>query len=254
MPPVFRHPLSSNLALPSAFGAAPAAFRSLLYSPAMDWMHLVYYVALIALLFTGLFVNLLGLPGLWLMLASVAGYAVVTGWNRYVGWASLVTLLVLALLAEVVEFLAGSAGAKKAGGSKRGMIGAIVGGLLGGFFLTFIPIPIVSTIVGVCLGTFLGAWGAELMVGKEMDHSMQIGWGAAKGRLVGTLLKTMFGVAMLLVAMVAAWPSGAANTAGTTTTVTTTAPAAPVTPATQAATAPASAPTSAPAMLPEVEE
>ena len=215
----------------------------------MDWWHLTYYVALMALLLTGLFVNLLGLPGLWLMVASVAGYAVVTGWNRYVGWASLLVLLVLAILAEIVEFAAGSAGAKKAGGSKRGMIGAIVGGLLGGFFLTFIPIPIVSTIVGVCLGTFLGAWGVELLVGKEMDQSVQIGWGAAKGRLVGTLLKTMFGVAILLVGMVAAWPSGSASPAAATTQ-----PAPPpITPATLPSTPPDTAPATGPATLPAVE-
>ena len=174
----------------------------------MDW---VYYVALIALLVTGLFVNLLGLPGLWLMLASAAAYAWVTGFGVHVGWQSLTVLLVLAIIAEVVEFLAGSAGAKKAGGSKRGMIGAIVGGLLGGFFLTFIPIPIVSTVVGVCLGAFLGAWAVELLVGKEMDQAVQIGVGAAKGRFVGTVLKTLFGLAMLVVAMITAFPTGASR-------------------------------------------
>ena len=210
----------------------------------MDWLHLVYYIALFALLLTGLFVNLLGLPGLWLMLASALGYALVTGWNRYVGWPSLIALLVLALVAEAVEFVAGSAGAKKAGGSKRGMLGAIVGGLLGGFFLTFlVPVPILGTIVGVCVGTFLGAWGVELMVGREMDQSVQIGFGAAKGRLVGTLLKTLFGVTMLIVAMVTAWPRGAAAPAAATI------PPPPTSPA----TLPATAPTTTPVTLPAVE-
>jgi hypothetical protein len=195
----------------------------------MDW---VYYLALFTLLLTGLFVNLLGLPGLWLMLASAAAYAWVTKWN-YVGWQSLTVLLVLAIIAEVVEFVAGSAGAKKAGGSVRGMLGAIVGGLLGGFFLTFlVPIPIIGTIVGVCVGTFLGAWGVELMVGKEMDQSVQIGLGAAKGRLVGTLLKSLFGVTMLIVAMITAWPTGALSTTPTQTTPTTSATTAPTTAAT----------------------
>lgn len=204
----------------------------------MDW---IYYVALLALLITGLFVNLLGLPGLWLMLASAAAYAWATRWD-YVGWPSLLTLLVLAIIAEVVEFLAGSAGAKKAGGGVRGMIGAVVGGLLGGFFLTFlVPIPILGTIVGVCVGTFLGAWGVELMVGKEMDQSVQIGIGAAKGRLVGTLLKTLFGVTMLIVAMVASIPTGAR------------AKTAPAAPAATASPAPATSPATLPTSLPAVE-
>jgi uncharacterized protein YqgC (DUF456 family) len=173
----------------------------------MDW---IYYVALVALLVTGLFLNLLSLPGLWLMLASTAGYGWVTHW-RHVGWPSLLALLVLTVVAEVLEFVAGSAGAKKAGGSVRGMMGAVVGGLLGGFFLTFlVPVPILGTIAGVCVGTFLGALLVELLVGKEMGHSMRIGAGAAKGRFIGTMLKTLFGVAILIVAMVTAFPTGAA--------------------------------------------
>lgn len=191
----------------------------------MDW---VYYIALFALLLTGLFVNLLGLPGLWLMLASSAAYAWATGWNRHVGWQSLAALLVLAIIAEIVEFAAGSAGAKKAGGSVRGMIGAVIGGLLGGFFLTFlVPVPILGTIVGVCVGTFLGAWAVELLVGKEMDQSLKIGVGAAKGRLVGTLLKSMFGGAMLVVAMITAWPTGASPTGASPTGAITAPPASP---------------------------
>ena len=57
-----------------------------------------------------------------------------------------------------------------------------------------------GTIAGVCVGTFLGAWIVELLVGKEMGHSVQIGVGAAKGRLLGTLAKTLVGVVMLTVA------------------------------------------------------
>lgn len=168
----------------------------------MAW---VYYTALIVLLLVGLFVNLLGLPGLWIMMASALGYAWATGW-RYLGTKALVALLVIALVAELVEFLAGSAGAKKAGGSKRGMVGAVVGGLLGGIFLTFIPIPVVSTIVGVCLGTFIGAFVTEILVGKETGHSAQIGVGAAKGRFLGMMLKTAFGVTMLIEALWVGFP------------------------------------------------
>lgn len=170
----------------------------------MPWF---YYTALLALLLIGLLINLLGLPGLWLMMASALGYAWGTGW-RYLGAKSLVALLVIALVAELVEFLAGSAGARKAGGSKRGMVGAVIGGLLGGIFLTFIPIPIVSTIIGVCLGTFLGAFVTEMLVGKETGHSAQIGVGAAKGRFVGMLLKTLFGVVMLILALWVGFPVG----------------------------------------------
>ena len=169
----------------------------------MDW---VYYIVLIALLFVGLFINLIGLPGLWIMVASALGYAWLTGWRR-VGWRGLVSMLVLALVAEAVEFLAGSAGARKAGGSKRGMIGGLVGGLLGAIFLSVVPIPGVAQLVGAIIGTFIGVVVVELMVvGKQVDHSFQIGMGAAKGRVWGTILKTLIGVIMFFVALVAAFP------------------------------------------------
>ena len=196
----------------------------------MAW---VYYTVLIVLMVTGLLLNIFGLPGLWVMVAAAFGYAWVTGFGAYLGWEGLLVLTGLAALAEVLEFLAGSTGAKKAGGSKRGMVGAIVGGLLGAIFFS-IPVPILGTIVGACLGTFLGAWVVELMVGKEMGHSVQIGIGAAKGRLWGTLLKLSIGGVMLLIGAIIALPFGAA------------APAAPV-------LAPASRPATSPATLPAVE-
>jgi len=198
----------------------------------MDW---VYYAVLIALLVAGLFINVLGLPGLWVMVASALGYAWVTGW-RHVGWPALVALVVLALAAEAIEFVAGSAGAKKAGGSKRGMAGGLVGGLLGAIFLSVIPIPGVAQLVGAIIGTFIGVVAVELLfVGKAVDRSVQIGVGAAKGRFWGTIFKTLIGVIMFFVALVTAFPLELGKRAATPTT----APAPPPTTAPVLTTAPA---------------
>lgn len=176
---------------------------------ALDW---IYYLLLLILLVTGLFVNILGLPGLWLMVASYGAYAWAT-WDRgYVGLSSLITILVLALLAELVEFVAGAAGSKAAGGSKRGMAGAIIGGIVGGIVGT--PIfPLVGTIIGACLGSFAGAFLIEVAIGRSHDESWKIGIGAAKGRFWGIIAKSGFGVAMLIVALYVAFPAGATTAA-----------------------------------------
>ncbi len=123
-----------------------------------DW---AYYIILLVVLAFGLFINVFTLPGLWLMVLAALGYAWATGF-AYLGMPGLVTLLVLALLAEGVEFVAGGAGAKKAGGSKRAMVGGIVGAILGGLLFS-IPLPIIGTIIGVCLGAFIGAAAVEMM-------------------------------------------------------------------------------------------
>lgn len=169
-------------------------------------MHWLYYLILVLLLLSGWVLNLFLLPGLWLMVAAAAGYAWITsGW--YLGVKSLIFLLVLAILAEAAEFVAGSAGAKKAGGTRRAMAGAIVGALVGGILFTgLVPIPILGTLVGVCLGAFLGAGIIELAIRRELWHSTRVGLGAAQGRLVGIMVKLLIGLAMFLLAAWTALP------------------------------------------------
>ena len=174
-------------------------------------MAIVYYLLLLALLLTGWFINILGLPGLWLMVGAYGLYGLVTGWGIYVGWQSMTILLLLAISAEAVEFFAGAAGAASAGGRKRGLIGAIVGGFLGAIFLSVIPIPIVAQVIGACLGTFIGAAVMEF-TDKDIAHSFRVGIGAAKGRFWGIVSKLAFGFAMFLVAALAGLPFRAVTT------------------------------------------
>lgn len=180
------------------------------YSISVDWYVLlewVYYVFLLALLVTGWLLNILGLPGLWLMLLSHISYGLATGWGNYVGWESVIAIFVLCVLAEIVEFVAGAAGSAKAGGSKRGMLGAIVGGLVGGIIGTVIlPVPVLGTIVGAVGGSFAGAAGIERMINPDNQRAIDIGIGAAKGRFWGILIKSGFGLVIGLVSAIAAIP------------------------------------------------
>ncbi|HEY7119267.1 MAG TPA: DUF456 domain-containing protein [Tepidisphaeraceae bacterium] len=168
----------------------------------MAWL---WYLLLLVTQCFGLMFTLLGLPGLWVMAAAMVGYAWVTGLNRFVGWPGIVTVVALAVIAEILEFIAGSAGAKKAGGSRRAMIGAMVGALVGGFLFT-IPVPILGTIFGVCAGAFVGAAIVEMGVVGDPAHAGRVGMGAARGRLVGILLKAVFGIAIFLFTIFAAFP------------------------------------------------
>jgi uncharacterized protein YqgC (DUF456 family) len=168
-------------------------------------MHWIYYLLLLVCMAAGLWINILSLPGLWLMIAAAGIYAWLTDGND-VGWVGLLVLVVIALLAELMEFIAGGAVAKKAGGSKRAFIGAIVGGFLGAIFFTF-PLGPIGTIFGICLGTFIGAVGVEWLVERRAGHALRVGYGAAKGRLVGIAIKLLFGVVIFLMAAILAWPS-----------------------------------------------
>jgi uncharacterized protein len=188
----------------------------------IDW---IYYLILLFTLLSGLWFNILGLPGLWLMVLAHAVYGWLTGWE-YVGWSSIIAMVVLGLIAELIEFVAGSAGAKTAGGSKRGMVGAIVGGLIGGIAGT--PLfPVIGTVIGAIAGFFAGALAVELLIGKSMDQSMRVGIGAAKGRFWGIISKTFIGIIMLIVGAITALPFSAAAPTPVTPPSQTTQPASP---------------------------
>ncbi|HZZ43517.1 MAG TPA: DUF456 domain-containing protein [Tepidisphaeraceae bacterium] len=170
-------------------------------SPYLEWL---CYLLLLVVCGAGLLVNILGMPGLWLIVIGALAYGWGTGFVHFGLW-GMVTLVGLAVVAEIVEFIAGSAGAKAAGGSKRGMMGAVAGGLVGGIVGTGF-LPVVGTIVGAIAGSFLGAAVVEMAIGKPADHSFRVGVGAAKGRFWGIVSKTGIGLVMTVVVMVIAVP------------------------------------------------
>ncbi len=160
------------------------------------------------------FLVLLGLPGTWLICAAT-GIIAWWQWDRsqsphdqMLSVGVLVTILVLAALGELFEFLAGVFGSSAVGGTKRGALGALVGTLVGGLLGTFfIPVPLVGSLIGACIGAAIGAWGTETYDGRPWRDTLRSGAGAGVGRLLGTLGKFVCGVIMFLLVTVAAfWP------------------------------------------------
>jgi uncharacterized protein YqgC (DUF456 family) len=167
-------------------------------------MHWLYYILLLLISIGSLALVVVTLPGLWVMTAAAAVYALLTH-EAFIGHKSLIALFLLALVAEVIELTAGGAAAKKAGGSRRAAIGALLGGIVGGIIGSFV-LPLVLTIVGICIGSFVGAALGEITVAREATQALRVGWGAAKGRLFGVLLKLAFGAVMFLVILIAGFP------------------------------------------------
>lgn len=154
---------------------------------------------------SGIGLTLLTLPGTWLTVAAALACEL---WMPEVfGTWALVAMVVLAVLAEVAEGAWSAVGAAKAGGSRSGAMGSIVGGLLGAVVGTIaIPVPIVGTIVGGVAGAGAGAIVVERGVkDRSWRQSVEIGKGAAVGRLASIIVKTGFAVVIAAVAIVAAW-------------------------------------------------
>ena len=157
-----------------------------------------------------------GLPGTWIML----GLALVIEWTdrfylelghrQTFGWWLLLICLALAIFGEVLEFLAGAIGAKKAGSSRRGTIGALAGGLLGAIGGLWIPMPLIGSLIGSFIGTFIGAmlgeW-SQLEATASKRDSLKPAWGATAGRILGTVAKLPIAFAVWISLSIAAfWP------------------------------------------------
>jgi uncharacterized protein YqgC (DUF456 family) len=186
----------------------------------MEW--LLYVVAAVFFLLGAACTVLvvIQLPGAWILL-GIAGliewldrYYLPADSQQTFGWWVLGTCLVLLTIGEIIEFVAGAAGAKKGGSSRRGMWGALIGGIVGAF--VFMPlfsiVPFVGTLfgalLGAVLGTFLGAVIGEL-TDKEatLKGSMKPAIGASIGRIIGSTSKLALAIAVWLMLSIAAfWP------------------------------------------------
>jgi uncharacterized protein YqgC (DUF456 family) len=144
------------------------------------------------------------LPGNWLIVLTTGALA---WWQRDVQAISFWTVGVMAFLAligEVIEFMAGMGGAKKAGAGWLASISAVGGALVGAVAGTFlIPIPFAGTLLGACIGAGLVTWSFERAGGKERDESVRSGVGAGVGVFIGTASKIAIGAVLWLMAAIA---------------------------------------------------
>jgi len=181
----------------------------------MEWLG-YGIAAFFALLGLGcLLLVVIGLPGTWVLLALAFGLELVDAFllpgdtAETFGWELLAACAGLALVGEGIEALAGVAGARFGGGTRRGMVGAFLGGIAGAIFLTpLLPIPVVGTLLGAMLGAFLGAFVGEATgpAARGRDHNLRAALGAAVGKLGGTVAKLAIGVVMWVLLVRAALP------------------------------------------------
>ncbi len=176
-------------------------------------------VILVGLIFLGaglvcVGVVMIGLPGTWMMLALAVLIEVADALYlpaeraTTFGWWLLGICAVLAALGEVLEFIAGALGAKKAGSSRRGMVGALIGGAVGAVLGIGVPPPPFGSIVCATLGTFVGAIIGELQDERVgVRESLRPAAGATVGKILGTLSKLPIAMLVWAVLTVAAlWP------------------------------------------------
>ena len=174
----------------------------------MVYVWLVLFIILVILFWA---INLVGLPGNWMIVAIAVLWTLVGPGEYQFHWGISVALLLLAILGELIEFFTSVLGTKQLGGSTRGatlsVIGSIAGGMAGAVFGIPFPVPLVGMLIGSILFAGVGAWiGATLgerWVGKPLKESVKIRAAAFLGRLFGTAGKLVVGSTMVVLAIAA---------------------------------------------------
>ncbi len=155
--------------------------------------------------------NFVSLPGNWGMVSVAFFYAWLgpTGESGTLGFPTVIATVVLAGLGELIEFAAAAAGARKAGGSRRAGLLAIVGSLIGslvGVTIGSALVPVVGTIVGAVIFAGLGAMGGALLgeywAGRTWDEMRPVGHAAFWGRLVGMAGKIACGLGIVVATVI----------------------------------------------------
>lgn len=156
---------------------------------------IVVGVALLAVMALGLPAVVLGLPGLWLMVAGMAALSLL----GFAGLVPPVAAAVAALAVELVELLILRRFGRVFGGSRRAFWGAVAGGFLGMF--VGVPIPVVGPVLTAFAGTFLGALAVTLLETGSVSNSTRVGWGMVLARTASVGMKTGTGMALLVWAL-----------------------------------------------------
>lgn len=151
-------------------------------------MSLWIAIAVVAAMLVGLVMIPLGLPGLWIIVATTLAL-VLAG---HLPWSAGLVVAVAAVVAEAAELLVVSRFGRAYGGSRRAFWGAVLGGMAGLF--VGIPVPVVGPVITAFLGTFLGAGAVTLMETRSIGRSARVGWGVLLARTVAVALKVAVAV------------------------------------------------------------
>ena len=169
----------------------------------MEYVPLLMKGSLVIVMFFGVLLTLVGLPGNVLILAA----AVLYGWQEDFARLNAVFLLTLAgawLSGELLDFFAGVRGAKREKASWWATVAAMAGSIAGGIVGTGV-MPLVGTIGGALLGGFFASYYVEYWQTSDKNKARQVAKGVVKGQIFGMAIKLAVAVFMVLTVLQRLW-------------------------------------------------
>lgn len=132
------------------------------------------------------------LPGTALVLGGIVLGAWIDDFTR-VGVGTLAVITALAVLAWVLDYVAGLLGARRAGASHQALIGAALGTVVGLFM----------GLVGVLFMPLVGAAVGEYLARKDHRQALHVGVSTWAGIMVGLVAKVVLAFVMIGIFVVA---------------------------------------------------
>lgn len=155
----------------------------------------VFWVLSIGLILVGLAGTVLpALPGTALVLGGIVLGAWIDNFTR-VGVGTLAVISALAVLAWVLDYVAGLLGAKRAGASRQALIGAALGTVFGLFM----------GLVGVLFMPLVGAALGEYLARKNEQQALKVGVSTWLGIMAGLFAKVVLAFVMIGIFIGALW-------------------------------------------------
>jgi uncharacterized protein YqgC (DUF456 family) len=140
----------------------------------------------------GIILSALSFSGTWVVLAAAA---ITRAMLTQPSWGVLIIFLVLCVITEVIEAVAGYHGVQKRGGSKMAGAGALIGGLIGAVAGSSV-LPVIGTIAGMLVGSFGLAYVIEKSKVKHHEQAARVAMGAVWARLSVMFIKTFVTMVM----------------------------------------------------------
>lgn len=176
--------------------------------PEIEYAYYAWSVMLLLAAAVAWSTNFLSLPGNWFIVGLAALFVSVMETGEAaagLNWKAVGLLAIIAAGGEALEFFASAAGAARKGGSRRAVFLAVVGTIAGSITgaVMGVPIPLFGSLFGAlaggAAGAFAGAYLGEMWKHGMADQSVDVGFGAAIGRVLGTVGKVMVGSVMLVI-------------------------------------------------------
>ncbi len=150
-------------------------------------MDALWWILSIALIVVGLAGTVLpALPGTLFVLGGIVLGAWIDGFTR-VGGVTVTVVTMLALLAWVLDYVAGLLGAKKAGASRLAIVGAALGTVVGLFM----------GLIGVFFMPLVGAAIGEYIEQKDHARAAHVGVATWLGIMAGMVAKVVIAFMMI---------------------------------------------------------